>query len=117
MSAYWLGFFTLPALAALGAGLFFAWVVVGDWLAIRHGFTFEVKGNRAVHDVSDYVLRHDIWWERSWGPFFAGCWYREPDPSAPLATRWIGIGSTEGPCWMAFRKQVLTRPTSPGASA
>lgn len=112
MSAdYWLGILTLPALALAALLAFVAYVRGTAALAARWGISFELKLHRDVEGISDYMLRHDIWWERSWGPVFVGGWYREPPvyegPTHRLATRWIGVGRTEGPCWVVYRKRDL----------
>lgn len=111
MSAYWLGVLTTPALAILLFGAFVAYVRAMTALD-QLGFTFEVKWKRATERISDYTLRHDIWWERSFGPVFVGGWYFERSRWTQV-NRWIGIGRAGGPCWMAFRSRVLTRVTSP----
>lgn len=103
MSAYWLGVLTTPTIVAA------LWLLTDSWFravaALKHfGFTFEAKWTRDVEGISDYTLRHDIWWERSFGPFFAGGWYHERS-RGPRFNRWIGVGRADGPCWMAFRKR------------
>lgn len=108
--AYWLGVITTPLLALLLFGLFVAWVRVTDVLA-RRGITFETKRRRDLSGISDYVLQHDIWWERQHGPVFSGGWYREEpvyeSPSRARVNRWVGIGSADGPCLMAFHSRDL----------
>lgn len=110
MTDYWLGVLTTPTLVALGFGAFVLWIRVGMALG-RRGLTFEVKWKRHPERVSDYTLRHDVWWERRFGPIFVGGWYREPpryqEPSPRLINRWVGVGSPSGPCWVAFRSRDL----------
>lgn len=105
MTAYLLGLATLPALAVLGAGALYVHARTLRWLERRWGINFEVKWRRDVNGISDYVLRNNIWWERAFGPVFAGGWHR-PSINGPLFTRWLGVGSVDGPCVMAFRKRV-----------
>lgn len=107
---YWLGVATLPLVAAAAFVAFVAWVCAIEALDARFGISFEAK-LRDFSNISDYTLRRDIWWERSFGPVFVGGWYRENPkydaPSHAFATRWIGLGSPNGACVMAFRKQDL----------
>jgi hypothetical protein len=111
MGEYLLGLATLPVLAALVVGAFFGWIAVTEWLDQRHGLTFDFKGTRRVNEISDYRLRHDIWWERSFGPVFIGGWYREP-VDRRLINRWVGIGRTLGPCFVAYRSRDLGPTTA-----
>jgi hypothetical protein len=119
MTDYWLGVLTTPTLVVVGIAAFALWVRAVIALR-RRGLTFEVKWNRNPERVSDYVLRHDIWWERRFGPIFVGGRYREPprykEPSPRLINRWVGIGSPDGPCWMGFRSRDLgpVAPTEEG---
>ncbi len=109
---YLAGVSTLPALAALVA----AGNRAATWLASK-GITVEAK-RRELDKISQFVIDHDIWWERSFGPVFVGGWYREDavyDPDAPggqragtrRVNRWFGFGSADGPCLMVFRARVL----------
>ena len=109
-SAYWLGLLT-PVLA-LACGYASLWVgcrVV--WWAEARGWSIDLRLKRDLDGASDYTLRHDIWWERSFGPIFVGGWYREEStyeaPSKVRATRWVGLGSTTGPCLTFYRLREL----------
>lgn len=102
MSDYWLGLMTTPAIFAATSLLVAAYFRAQDALAKR-GITWAARWKRDIGSVSDYILRHDIWWERSFGPVFVGGWYRE---YRGHFTRWIGVGSPEGPNVMIFRKDV-----------
>lgn len=106
MSAYWLGVATPFLVAGVGLAGFAIWVRAVEALAAR-GFTVEMKWRRNAQGISRYVIEHDIWWERSFGPVFAGGWYREPpryeEPLTRLVNRWIGVGRVDGPCVMFFR--------------
>lgn len=110
---YWLGLVTLPGLALAAWGLFWAWIFTVVWLDTYLGISFEGKLTRRVDKISDYTLRRDIWWERSFGPIFVGGWYREPptypadEPTHRLFNRWIGIGLPNGPCVIGYRKHDL----------
>lgn len=106
MNHYWLGVLTIPVAAATLFLLFIGWVRTIDFLDSTFGLSFEVRLSRSMENVSDYTLRHDIWWERSWGPFFTGGWYHERSGSC-LFNRWVALGSVNGPCLMVFRKHVL----------
>ena len=103
---YWLGLATLPALA--GFAYVAAWVGfrVAHWFDDR-GWSMDLRLKRDIDGVSDYTLRHDIWWERAFGPVFIGGWYREQPtydkPDQIMATRWVGIGRTNGPCVCLYR--------------
>lgn len=111
MSGYWLGVLTTPALA-LALFLAFAAYVRALMVLDGWGFAFEIKWKRPIERaerISEYTLRHDIWWERSFGPVFVGGWYFERSDRRQV-NRWIGLGRAGGPCWMAFRK----RPLPPG---
>jgi len=117
MRDYLLGLITLPALFCLGVGLMAAWSWLMETLDRCWGITFDVRVIRTdktdddAFRVSDYVLQHNIWWEKSLGPFFAGGWYREEPkyeaPSHAFATRWIGLGSPDGVSVMVYRKRDL----------
>lgn len=112
MSAdYWLGVVTIPALALAAVLAFVAYVWTLESLDARLGISFSVRWRRVAERVSDYTLRHDIWWERSFGPIFIGGWYREPprymDASRRLFNRWIGLGRADGPCLMVFLRRDL----------
>lgn len=107
------GLLTVPAALVVLAVLTAAWFRSIGFLA-RHGVTFSVRWKRDLSGVSAYTLDHDIWWERSFGPVFAGGWYHErlrfdPENVAPGAriNRWIGLGSTHGPCLCVFRSRNL----------
>lgn len=108
---YWLGVLTLPALALAAFLAFVAYVRGTAALDTRWGISFSARWRRGADKISDYTLRHDIWWERSFGPVFVGGWYREPprykESSPRLFNRWIGLGRVEGPCLMVFRKRDL----------
>lgn len=106
MDRYWLGVLTTPVAAVALYLLFIGWVRMLDFLDAIFGLSFVVRWRRSMDHVSDYTLRHDIWWERSWGPFFAGGWYRER-PDCHLFNRWVALGPVDGPCLMVFRKHVL----------
>lgn len=102
---YWLGVVTLPALAALAYGSVFAYLWVEMMAERKLGVTWEFKSRRSLGSISDYVIRRNIWWERPWGPVFTGHWYRENN--GRRATRWLGIGSVNGPCFMVFHSRDL----------
>ena len=109
-SSFWLGVAALPLTAATLAAAWF--LAVGLLVALeRRGLTVEVRLTRNVEAMSDYMLRRDIWWERSFGPVFVGGWYRqEPryqEPEPIFITRWIGFGKTTGPSIAFFRKRSL----------
>lgn len=108
---YWLGVATVPAVVVAAVGAFVAWVRSIDWLA-RRGITFEGKTRRRVDEISDYVLRNNIWWERSFGPLFIGGWYREKgyETTTRHINRWVGLGSVNGPCAMVIRARELPAP-------
>lgn len=106
MSTYWLGVLTPFAVCAAGFVLFALWVKADDVLA-RHGFNFNLRWRRHVERISDFMLRHDIWWERQWGPVFAGGWYRD----IGRINRWVGIGRPSGPCLYVSRSVDLTAGT------
>lgn len=126
MSAYWYGLLTLPTLVLVLAALFFAWLWA-DMALERHGINFTVRWKRIQDErVSDFLLRHDVWWERSFGPVFAGGWYHEKpvyrEPTTPARiNRWVGIGRGDGPCLYVVRSRqlgpVTTRTTPPGSTA
>lgn len=107
MSGVWLGVLTLPTLtlATYVAGRAFFTTVTA---LARHGISFEVKANRRVDQIPDYILTHNIWWERQWGPFFAGGWFRSDTP-----TRWVAIGRPDGWAFMAFRVRDMQNATDP----
>ena len=111
MSEYLFGVATLPAIALTVFALTVAYVWTQAFLERRWGITWEAKARRDVDGISDYTLRNHIWWERSFGPFFAGGWYREPEryeqPTHRLINRWVGIGSVHGPCFTVFRSRDL----------
>lgn len=109
MSGYLLGLLTTPAVALFTVAAYAIYVRVMAALDSR-GFSFEAKSRRKTGQISDYTLSHDIWWERSFGPIFVGGWYFEHS-DRPQVNRWIGFGPADGPCWMAFRRRVLTPPT------
>ena len=97
MSAdYWLGVLTIPAAAVVcvvAVAAYFRTLAALE----RVGFTFEVKVRRDTEGISDYTLRHDIWWERPFGPVFIGGWYREPPTyGQPTRRRQRNIGD-DGP--------------------
>ncbi|GAB2734164.1 hypothetical protein [Nocardioides pakistanensis] len=120
MSDYWLGVLTTPMVVVAGVAVFV--LGVRAEAALRHrGLTFEAKWKRDTGRISDYTLRHDIWWERRFGPVFVGGWYREPprylEPPRRLVNRWFGVGSPDGPCWMAFRSRDLGPATEPTQQA
>jgi hypothetical protein len=108
MSDYWLGFFTLPALAALALGIIAAGVYAIGWL-LRRGIDFDFNLKREL-DVSAYTIQRDICWEHSHGiwrfrPVFTGGWFRDWPMDGPRLGRWIGIGSADGPNAMVIRTQ------------
>lgn len=106
--AYLLGLLTLPILAGVYVGFTFLIVLLDD----RLGVSFEGKRKRRVDEVSDYVLHHDIWWERTFGPIFVGGWYREnyrEGREVPLIGRWVGLGRPAGPCFMVIRTRTLPK--------
>ena len=115
MTAYWLGVLTIPALVFVASLLFISWIWATEELR-RHGITFEARWRRNTDRISDYTLRHDIWWERPFGPVFAGGWYREQPvydaPSRARFNRWIGIGRTDGPNLMVFHSRDLGEVSS-----
>lgn len=106
---YWLGVLTTPLAAVVLVALVVAFVRVTDWLE-RHGITFAVHWSRNT-DISDYLLRHNIWWERSFGPVFSGGWYRVERvynaPSHARFNRWVGIGRADGPNVIVFHSRDL----------
>lgn len=114
--AFWLGFATFPTVIFVAFWLYVAWVQFFAFLE-RHGFFVEVLLSHRDERVSDYLLRHDVFWERSAGPVFAGGWYRENKGWAEdhweiverLATRWIGVGSPNGPSISILRKREVGR--------
>jgi hypothetical protein len=110
MSDYWLGVATLPALGLALIATAYAWNCATEFLEARWGVTADVKIRRRVDEISDYTLRNNIWWERSFGPVFAGGWYREHGWPWQF-TRWIGIGSVDGPCVVIYRKRAGDFPT------
>ncbi len=110
MTAYLLGLFTLPALWLAFVLAVRAYFRIEKWLDSRFGIEWDLKTSRDVEGISEYTLRHNIWWERSWGPVFAGGWYRE-EPKymaapVPKFNRWVGLGMTNGPCLIFYRKVV-----------
>jgi hypothetical protein len=109
-SDYWLGVATLPTIIVVLLGLLVTRARLADALE-RRGVTFEAKV-RDTSKIDEYTLRNNIWWERSFGPVFVGGWYREPPqyratPKERLITRWVGLGSANGPCLMVLRKRDL----------
>jgi hypothetical protein len=115
MKTYWLGVLTPFAVVAVVFIALVAWVRI-LWALERQGFTFNLRAKRDLERISDFILRHNIWWERSWGPIFAGGWYREVSvydaPDQRHINRWVGLGRPNGPCWMAIRTRKL-QPTAP----
>lgn len=107
MIAYLLGLVTLPALA--GLYVFWQWVLAG--LKVRLGITFEAKIRD--NEVSNFVLKRNIWWERSFGPVFVGGWYFER-PDGRHFNRWLGLGKASGPCFMVIRARLLDAAIPPG---
>lgn len=110
MLAYLLGLATLPALALVAyAALRLVGVLCR--VANRRGFTMEVRLRSGYEGVTDYTLRNGIWFESPRGPIFRGLWYRvEPkydEPEPVFVTRWVGLGSPEGPCLIVFHKRHL----------
>lgn len=110
MIAYLAGVVTLPVLYGLYWLSLFAGVLLERALDAR-GLEVRARVERHSRDVSDFLLSHDIWWERSFGPVFAGGWYHEwPQYQAPdeaRFNRWLGIGPTSGPCVYIVKKRVL----------
>lgn len=110
MRAYWLGVLTTPAVLLAVFGLFVAWLRVANAF-VRRGITFQAKWRRGTDRISEYTLRHDIWWERSFIAVFTGGWYREQPiygaSSRARLNRWIGVGRPNGPCLMAFHSRDL----------
>jgi hypothetical protein len=104
--AYMAGLLTLPALALAGLVVLRACFKIARWFADR-GMTVNLYRRRGVDQISDYVLRNNIWWERSWGPVFAGGWYRD-HAGIPRFTRWIGLGRVDGPCVTGYRMRERT---------
>lgn len=105
MLTYLLGLITLPALAGLFVLACGAWRQLAAF-ADRHGYSVETMWARNVDDISEYTLRNDIWFERSRGPIFTGHWCRTSKRRL-LATRWLGIGSTRGPCVIFYKRRDL----------
>lgn len=103
---YWLGVATLPVLAALGYGGMFGYLWVEMMAERKLGVTWEARLERNIESVSNYILNHDIWFERSFGPVFTGHWYREIHGAR--VNRWFGIGSVNGPYVILFRKTRLS---------
>lgn len=101
---YWLGFVTLPLLVALLTVVLRLERRASEALG-RRGFSIDAKARRRVNEVSNYVFRRNIWWERRYGPVFVGHWYR--DEVTPQVNRWVGFGSPYGPCLVVYRKTDL----------
>jgi hypothetical protein len=110
---YWFGVATIPALLMVLFAAYVFWVRVGIVLS-NLGITFKVKTKRRSHEeiVTSYTVRNDIWWERSFGPVFVGGWYRDRSGTR-LFNRWVGFGSTTGPCVMFFKKHDLGAVKAP----
>lgn len=98
---YLLGVATPFVVAAVSMGLFWLWIAVTEALDDHWGITFEAKNMADREGISEYVLKHNIWWERSFGPVFCGGWYRED--TRRRVNRWVGFGSHSGRCFMIFR--------------
>lgn len=107
MKLYLLGLVTLPALALAGLVSLGAYWWIQAYLERRWGLAWEGSWRRKVDEISDYMLRHNIWWERQFGPVFAGGWWRH-ERGADRINRWIGLGRPGGPCLMFFRKRILS---------
>lgn len=104
MSAYWLGVLTPFALAAAGFALLVLWALACRFL---HGLGFRLELKmRDLENVSDFTLRRDIWWERSFGLVFAGGWYYEGGCRRGV-NRWVGLGRPNGPVAMVIRVRDL----------
>ena len=111
MKDYLLGLATLPALAVflyvLGRVIF----ALIDWLDKR-GWTMDLKAKRKVSQISEYILRNNIWFERARGPVFSGHWCRDEfnghAEATVVVTRWWGIGSVHGPCAVVYYKRKLS---------
>lgn len=109
MKNYLLGVLTTPLAALILFGLFAAWIRLA--VALEHrGLTVEARLRRGPI-VSNHTLTNDIWWERSWGPVFAGGWYRELEVWGAgrdrRINRWVGVGHPDGPCIIAIRSRRL----------
>ena len=107
MADYLLGLATLPALALAGWALFWAWIWCLETL-LRFGVTVECKSRRRMNDYDLYTVRNDIVWEQQRGPIFTGHWYRD-NVLAHAATRWVGVGSKDGPCLIVFHKRTFPK--------
>lgn len=108
MSDYWLGFLS-PFAIALAAFLLLAFVGAVSVFLHRRGWRLELKV-RNLGNVSDFMLRRDIWWERSFGPVFVGGWYFEDAHNTGRhINRWLGLGRPNGPVAMVIRVRNLPR--------
>jgi hypothetical protein len=109
-SDYWLGLATIPAAAASLALIVRLLFAAGNFLAKR-GITFGAKWHRNIDGISEYTLRRDIWWERSFGPIFIGGWYHKQliygQPTRARFNRWVGVGRPDGPCLMVYHSRDL----------
>ncbi len=109
------GLLAIPAACCALVILVNAGYAAGRWFD-RRGVTFEAK-IRDTSKVNDYVLVHNIWWERGRGPVFYGGWYHElpafdddgyvAGTVTPRVNRWCGLGWQDGPCVMVIRSVML----------
>lgn len=113
--SYWLGVATPFVVAAILSAAVSMWFRLLGWLDTL-GFFFHLRW-RERQMPNDYMLRHHIWWERSYGPIFVGGWYREEPPryDAPDVARfnrWVGIGRMSGPNIVAGHSRALGEVSS-----
>jgi hypothetical protein len=65
---------------------------LGFLLARLAGLSVSVRGALTAEELQDRQYVPGIHWERRWGPFHAGHWYREY--AGPVVGRWVGVGLT-----------------------
>lgn len=103
IAGYLLGLVTLPLFYGLWVGSALL-IVVTDSAMRKRGWLIEWQiPRRGIGVVDDYRLRHDIWFERQWGPFLFGHWVYERGDHVRVH-RWWGIGRADGRSVRLFKK-------------
>jgi hypothetical protein len=104
-TSFFLGFAAFPLLMAVVFILLVA-INVTARLMKKRGWHIEFKAKRSTDRISNFTLKHNIWFERQRGPIFTGYWYREVGDYA-FVNRWLGIGNAEGTNLMIFKSTNL----------
>lgn len=107
--AYVAGLLTLPVVVVLTVACIRAHKVLKDFFFKKYGIFVEVRNQKNYEGIDDYTLKHNIWFERVYGPVFVGHWcHHVYSEEKDYVNRWVGFGRTEGRSLAFYKTRALT---------